>query len=142
MPKTELYEAMVIFDATGDESETRREFDVVQSLIERHSAKFVGRKEWGHKELVYPIKKKKSGWYIYYLFEAESGVPSKLTHALAMDERILRHIIVRAKPAYAQQFLSKTESGYGTVSKDELSPLPHEEKSEINLNYMEDEKET
>ena len=109
MAKEQIYELMVIFDSRGDETEINREFDVVQSLIERHSTEFIGRADWGLKEFKYPIKKRSSGYYVYYLFKAKTDVPVELSHTLKMNEKVLRHMIIAGNSRSAS-YLDKLQS--------------------------------
>jgi len=109
MAKEQLYELFVIFDSQSDEAEIRREFDVVQSLIEKRSAQFFGRAEWGLRNFTYPIKKRTSGHYVYYLFKAGADAPALISTALKMDEKVLRYMVVRAKPN-SQDFLTNMQS--------------------------------
>ena len=108
MAKENLYELVVIFDSQGEEEQIKREFDIVQSLIEKRCSKFVGRAEWGLQKFVYPIKKRTEGYYVYYLFGADADVPGALSSALKMDEKILRHLIVKAKST-AQDYLEMAQ---------------------------------
>jgi len=117
MAKEQTYELVVIFDSQGEESEIKREFDVVQSLIEKRSKEFIGRAEWGLKELKYPIKKRKSGYYVYYLFNADVSVPTQIAHALKMDEKVLRHLIVKANQNSAG-YLDKLEEETDIITRE------------------------
>ncbi|MCD6594559.1 30S ribosomal protein S6 [bacterium] len=109
MAKEKIYELMVIFDSQGDEAEIHREFDVVQSLVEKRSTEFIGRADWGLKEFKYPITKRNSGYYVYFLFKAEIDTPVQLAHALKMNEKILRHMII-AGNSRSVEYLNKLHS--------------------------------
>jgi small subunit ribosomal protein S6 len=95
MASEQLYELVVIFDGKGEESEIMREFDIVQSLVERKSVELLGRVDWGLRNFMFPIKKKTSGYYVYYLFKGLGDSTGQISNALKMDEKILRHMIVR-----------------------------------------------
>ncbi|RKY68019.1 MAG: 30S ribosomal protein S6 [Candidatus Latescibacterota bacterium] len=110
MAKVQKYELMVIFDSQGDEDEIRREFDVVQSLVEKRATEFIGRAVWGLKEFKYPIKKRQSGYYVYYVFKAGPEAPAQISEALKMDEMVLRHLIVRGDEN-SEKYLGILESG-------------------------------
>ena len=110
MAKEQKYELMVIFDSQGDEEEIKREFDVVQSLVEKRATEFIGRAVWGLKEFKYPIKKRQSGYYVYYVFKSGPDAPLQISEALKMDEKVLRHLIVRGNEN-SEKYLSVLESG-------------------------------
>ncbi len=120
MARQNLYELVVIFDSQGDEMDIKREFDIVQSLIERRSVEFLGRVDWGLKNFAYPIRKRKSGYYVYYLFKANVEIPAQLSMALKMDEKVLRHLIIRAKSS-AKTYL---QSAKAEPVKDKFEPAP------------------
>ncbi len=108
MARENLYEMVVIFDAQGEEAEIKREFDLVRSLIENRSSEFLGQANWGLRNFAYPIKKRMSGYYVYYLFKAGIEVPAMLSETLKMDEKVLRYLIVRAK-SNAREYLNKLQ---------------------------------
>ncbi|MCD6417856.1 30S ribosomal protein S6 [bacterium] len=109
MAKEKLYEMVVIFDAQGDEADIRREIDLVSSLVEKRSSEFIGKADWGLRNFAYPIKKRTSGQYVYYLFRAGIEVPALLSSALKMDEKVLRYLIIRAK-SNAKQYLEDIQN--------------------------------
>lgn len=50
---------------------------------------------WGARDLVYPIKHQKKGFYVHYLFSSEPNTISALDKALKIDEDIIRYLLVR-----------------------------------------------
>lgn len=50
---------------------------------------------WGSRDLAYPIKNQKKGYYAHYFFEAEPNVVAPLDKALKIEEDILRYLLVR-----------------------------------------------
>ncbi|GEM_PF-428997 len=138
MAKVQKYELMVIFDSQGDEDEIRREFDVVQSLVEKRATEFIGRAVWGLKEFKYPIKKRQSGYYVYYVFKAGPDVPPQISEALKMDEMVLRHLIVRGDEN-SEKYLGILESGSATQTEtpaqkveEQQAPFPEQAAEEGN----------
>jgi len=121
MGKSQLYEIVVIFDPHGEESDLKRETDVVQSLIEKHSEEFIGRTDWGMIDFVYPIKKRTSGYYVYYLFKGSKDTPALISSALKMDEKVLRYLIVRAKSNAVEYLKRKQQEAEQIVRTEEIS---------------------
>ena len=121
MGKSQLYEIVVIFDPHGEESDLKRETDVVQSLIEKHSEEFIGRTDWGMIDFVYPIKKRTSGYYVYYLFKGSKDTPALISSALKMDEKVLRYLIVRAKSNAVEYLKRKQQEAEQLVRTEEIS---------------------
>lgn len=50
---------------------------------------------WGNKDLAYPIKHFKKGYYAHYLFSAEPSSIASLDKSLKLEEDILRYLLVR-----------------------------------------------
>lgn len=50
---------------------------------------------WGNKDLAYPIKHQKKGYFAHYLFQAEPQVAPTLDKALKVEEDILRYLLIR-----------------------------------------------
>ncbi len=121
MGKSQLYEIVVIFDPHGEESDLKRETDVVQSLIEKHSEEFIGRTDWGMIDFVYPIRKRTSGYYVYYLFKGSKDTPALISSALKMDEKVLRYLIVRAKSNAVEYLKRKQQEAEQVVRTEEIS---------------------
>jgi len=121
MGKSQLYEIIVIFDPHGEESDLKRETDVVQSLIEKHSEEFIGRTDWGMIDFVYPIRKRTSGYYVYYLFKGSKDTPALISSALKMDEKVLRYLIVRAKSNAVEYLKRKQQEAEQVVRTEEIS---------------------
>ena len=117
MAESQLYELTVIFDSQGEEADIQREFDIVQSLIEKRCKEFIGRSEWGQRDFVYPIKKRKSGYYVYYLFRAAVEAPGLISSALKMDEKVLRYLLVKTKPS-SIDYLNKQKQIKEQIEKD------------------------
>jgi small subunit ribosomal protein S6 len=74
------------------EEKTRKE------LLEGVTKKF-GKLEkeelWGAKDLAYPIKHIKKGYYVHYFFEAEPASILALDKDLKLNENIMRYLLVR-----------------------------------------------
>jgi len=129
MAKVQKYELMVIFDSQGDEDEIRREFDVVQSLVEKRATEFIGRAVWGLKEFKYPIKKRQSGYYVYYVFKAGPDAPPQISEALKMDEMVLRHLIVRGDEN-SEKYLGILESGSAAQTEPPAQEVEEQQAAE------------
>ena len=50
---------------------------------------------WGVRDLAYPIKHFKKGYYAHYFFEADPSTITSLDKALKIEENILRYLLVR-----------------------------------------------
>ena len=50
---------------------------------------------WGVKDLAYPIKHQKKGFYVHYFFEAEPSSILAIDKDLKLNENIIRYLLVR-----------------------------------------------
>jgi len=84
----------------------------VKTILEGLNGKILNTSSLGQKTLAFPIKKEKSGFYTTVNFEIEPEKLTDLNKKLALEEEILRFLIVNIQPAAAIAELpaiSKTE---------------------------------
>lgn len=95
------YEALLVLDTQGRE-------DTVKDTIERLEQEFV--KEGAEVELIQKMDKRPfshvagrldAGFYVNYIFHAESGVLDKLQAKFKLDEAVYRQYYSRLKPKAA-----------------------------------------
>ena len=80
------YEMMFIVKATAEN---------IKKVAEDTGAKVVDYKELGEKKLAYPIKKELNGYYFVMQLEASKEAESEIDRKTALDENVLRHLIVK-----------------------------------------------
>ncbi len=87
-----LYELMFILDPDLEEQER-------EEVIERVKGEIKGEVEavdkWEKRKLAYPINKKREGYYVVMQFKTDAGSIGELDRFLKLEERILRHMIIR-----------------------------------------------
>lgn len=74
------------------EEKARKE--VLGSVIKKFN-KLEKEELWGARDLAYPIKHHKKGWYAHFEFNAEPGQIAPLDKALKLEEDIIRYLLVR-----------------------------------------------
>ena len=89
------YEMMFIVKATMEAEQVKATAENVKKLAEDLKAKVVEYKELGEKRLAYPIKKELNGYYFVMQLEASKEAESELDRKAALDENVLRHLIVK-----------------------------------------------
>ena len=75
--------------------------------------KILNESNLGQKTFVYPIKKEKSGFYTSFLFEMEAEKVQDFTRKLALEEEIMRHLIITIKPTQEMVKLSLSDMPVG-----------------------------
>lgn len=63
--------------------------------VTKNFGKLVKEDLWGVRDLSYPIKKQKKGFYAHYLFLGEPKDINPLDKQLKMEEDIIRYLLVR-----------------------------------------------
>jgi small subunit ribosomal protein S6 len=91
------YELVVIFDPSLEEEAVGKELSKITSLIEKEKCEVSNIDKWGVRKLAYPIKKQENGNYIVVYFNGKSSVISELDRINKINDKILRHLIVKSE---------------------------------------------
>jgi small subunit ribosomal protein S6 len=85
-----VYEMMLV-----TEKEEEQLLEKVKQLLEREGVESVQMQSWGRRELAYPIKKRKEGFYYLLSFDAAPSLIIRIREALKFEEGILRFMITK-----------------------------------------------
>lgn len=85
---------MIIFDPSLEEEEIDNEVSKITSIIEGENGKVVGTEKWRVKNLAYPIKHQKNGYYFILYFNGNGKIVSEIDRVNKINDRVLRHLIV------------------------------------------------
>jgi len=89
-----LYET--IFIVRPDRGEEVKEFiDKFKKIIQDMGAEVNEVEEWGLRELAYPIRKQRKGYYVLMRHRATRGTVDELERHIKLNEGILRFLTVR-----------------------------------------------
>ena len=89
----EKYEIMYILTATLEEEARKNEIAKVQGILESNGFKVAEAKEWGLRDLAYPIEKQNKGFYVILTVEGESEGLNEFDRLIKLDNAVLRHLI-------------------------------------------------
>jgi small subunit ribosomal protein S6 len=89
------YESAIILTPVLSEAQMQEAVKSYRQLVAEHGGKMVGETNWGLTKLAYPIKKKSTGFYHFFEFEANSDFQLTLETANSRDERVLRFLNLR-----------------------------------------------
>jgi small subunit ribosomal protein S6 len=89
------YEMMFIVKATMEAEQVKATAENVKKNAEGKDSKVVDYKELGEKKLAYPIKKEINGYYFVMQIESSKEAVAELDRKTALDENVLRHLIVK-----------------------------------------------
>ena len=83
----------------------------MQFLLEKNNAEVLVSRPWDERKLAYPIKKHKKGLYYLTYIRTEGKNLIDLERDIALNELILRHLVLRVDPKLVEAML--------TVARDE-----------------------
>jgi small subunit ribosomal protein S6 len=89
-----LYEIVYIFDATLDEDAVNKKLEKFHPLVLGKSGEVGALDHWGAREMAYPVKKHKTGYYVVTQVRAEADVLPEFERVLTLDAELLRYLIV------------------------------------------------
>ena len=91
-----LYEGMFLVD----NSEARKNYEAVSENISRIITKYGGEvirsERWSERRLAYPVRRRDRGTYVLVYFNASPESITEIRRDCAIDEIILRNMILRA----------------------------------------------
>ena len=90
-----LYELGFVIPSSVPETETQAIIAQVQAWIEERSGAVTKVDYWGRRRLAYPINDIREGYYVFLHMDYPSTKLGELDNNLRLNERILRHLIVR-----------------------------------------------
>ncbi|MGC9065747.1 MAG: 30S ribosomal protein S6 [Candidatus Ratteibacteria bacterium] len=104
------YEACMLLDPGLDQNGLNEEISAISQAISSSGANLVHSELWGRRSLMYPIKKKKEGYYYLFYFECSSQDLKKIEENLKHREKILRTLVIAKKefPEFVKNGKSKS----------------------------------
>ncbi len=88
------YEIMYILVATLEEAARKNEIAKLQGILESNKAKVTDVKEWGVRDLAYPIKKQPKGYYVVLKVSADAPALKEFDRLAKLDLNVIRHLII------------------------------------------------
>jgi len=105
----QTYEMATIFTSEIPDSEIQNHIEDVENLIGTFGGKIHKTDVWGMRDFAYQIKKKDSGYYVFYYFEAPREAPHKIRDAIRLREDVLRQMILVNENV--RQMMKEVENG-------------------------------
>jgi small subunit ribosomal protein S6 len=89
------YESAIILTPVLSESQMQDAVKTYRELVVEHGGKIVHETSWGLTKLAYPIKKKSTGFYHFFEFQAEPTFLKVLETTYRRDERLMRFLTLQ-----------------------------------------------
>ncbi len=90
-----IYENMIIFNASLSDEEIKSASDKVSDLIVNSGGQMLKVDNWGKKKLAYEINKSKTGVYILYLFKAPSSTIRKIEDFFKVFDPVVKFMVIK-----------------------------------------------
>ena len=91
----ENYEGLFIIKPDIKEEEVKNIFKGITDGVAKNGGSVKKEEEWGKKQLAYPVKKFKDGYYYKLDFAAPTNAIAKLEESYRLNSDILRAMITR-----------------------------------------------
>ena len=88
------YEVLYVISPDLSDEEKDTVIDKYKKFVEDAGGTVAGVDKWGVKQLAYPIKFKKEGFYVLMNYELSKEKSIELGKLMLISENLLRHIIV------------------------------------------------
>lgn len=89
------YESAIILTPVLSEAQMQEAIKGYRQLVAEQGGKVVAEDNWGLTKLAYPIKKKSTGFYHFFEFQANPEFIAQLETIYRRDERILRFLNIK-----------------------------------------------
>jgi small subunit ribosomal protein S6 len=93
-----VYECMFLLDPNKVAGDVPSAAKQLHGLLERHQAEVLASRPWDERRLTYPVKGHKKGLYYLTYFRTEGKNLIELEHDIALNEMILRHLVLKVDP--------------------------------------------
>ena len=89
------YDALFIIKPDLKEDDVKNLFKALADGVTKNGGAITKEESWGKKQLVYPVKKFKEGYYYKLDFTAPADAITKLEESYKLNQDILRTMITR-----------------------------------------------
>jgi small subunit ribosomal protein S6 len=110
------YECMFILDTakvSGDVGAAAKE---LHDILERNKAEVLASRPWDERRLAYPVKGQKKGLYYLTYFRAEGSAVTPIERDFALNETILRTLILKVDPKLVDTMLALARDEHASVA--------------------------
>lgn len=110
-----VYECMFILDTTKVAGDVAGIDKQLRATIEKNGAEVLVSRPWDERRLTYPIKNQKKGLYYMTYFSAEGKSVAGIEHDCALNESILRMMVLKIDPKLVETMLTLARGEHATA---------------------------
>jgi len=89
-----LYEVVYILDPALEENAVNAKLEKFHALATSMGGEVSAVDHWGSRQLAYPIKKQRNGYYVVAQFTAAADALPEFERLLKLDEEVMRYLLV------------------------------------------------
>jgi small subunit ribosomal protein S6 len=93
MAKVAKYELTLVFGTSPKSKAGEANLEKIKKTL-ADLGKITKEEDWGKKDLAYPIKKATTGYYYWFLLEADRKKIGRLDNILKLNDNIIRYLLV------------------------------------------------
>jgi small subunit ribosomal protein S6 len=101
-----VYECMFLLDTNKVAGDVPGAAKQIQALLERNQVEVLASRPWDERRLAYSIKGHKKGLYYLTYFRGDGKTLRNLEHDVALNELILRSLVLRIDPKHVDTMLA------------------------------------
>lgn len=107
--KTREYEAMFLLDNAAAVADWDGTSGIVDQLLTKYGAEIVQKEKWDERKLAYEIRGHKRATYYLVYFKGASDVPAKVRTDAALNDKIVRSLILTLDEPIADHVKKRAE---------------------------------
>ncbi len=117
------YEGLFIFDSNRYGRDPAGVSGQIATTLEKYNGKILASRLWEERRLAYPINGQRKGTYWLTYFRLDSGQLEALRRDFAINESILRELILKVDPRIIDALVTHTQAATD-ANKTRRAPAP------------------
>ena len=110
-----VYECMFLLDSNKIAGDVGAAQSQLHSILEKHSAEILASRPWDERRLAYPVSGHKKGLYYLTYFKIEGKKLVDIEQDVALNETILRSMVLRIDPKLVDTMLAIARDEHATA---------------------------
>jgi small subunit ribosomal protein S6 len=122
-----VYECMFLLDTNKVAGDVPTAAKQLHTILERNQAEVLASRPWDERRLAYPINGHKKGLYYLTYFRTEGKNVATIEHDCALNEAILRALILKVDPKHVDIMLQMARDEHALVVLPTVTEPPDDD---------------
>ncbi|HWG42848.1 MAG TPA: 30S ribosomal protein S6 [Gemmataceae bacterium] len=122
-----VYECMFLLDTNKVAGDVPAAAQQLHAILERNQAEVLASRPWDERRLAYSIGNHKKGLYYLTYFRTEGKNVATIEHDYALNETILRALILKVDPKHVDIMLQLARDEHAVALQTVTEPPPDED---------------